>query len=325
MAAFGPVGIIIMGVTTVIQALINQLRAAKAAADEIQNIRNEKADNLLDLGKRAQNLTSEDERKALLEDIQRQKMALTSRAASPGNTRAQEQALSEYAMDLDRLARAARKIALKPQAAAEAPQADGPTAEQIAAEQKKVAEDRKRAVFDLVKWRESEELAAEEDIAKKREILMKRTGLGNLGEVDARISELGKLLATGNSSTSGQEAEELKRLTGLRAQLSSADRDIAKKEKDAQAKATSEQQRGINDQARDAAQLLDPSRLPSLRVFADSARSMGLGGNAATNQSEIAKVQAERQREANSLLRNIRDLLAKNSGLKPPQGDLVFS
>lgn len=75
----------------------------------------------------------------------------------------------------------------------------------------------------------------------------------------------------------------------------------------------------------EVAGLLSPGSLPQLKIFADSARSIGLGGSAVSNGQEIAKIQAERQREANGLLKEIRDALRRNSGLTAPQGELVFN
>jgi hypothetical protein len=69
---------------------------------------------------------------------------------------------------------------------------------------------------------------------------------------------------------------------------------------------------------------MDAEPLPQLKVVTGSARAIGLGGSAVSNGQEIAKIQAERQREANGLLKEIRDALRRNSGLNATGGDFVF-
>jgi hypothetical protein len=192
---------------------------------------------------------------------------------------------------------------------------DKKESERLSKERMKLRED---ATKDLSKWREDEEIAAAESPEKKRAILMARAGVGTTQSLDARIAELGKLVALGNASTTEAEVADLQRLTGIRSQVGGIDRESAKK-------ATQTAQDEIDAKGKDAAKLLDPAQLPQMKVWADSARSVGLGGNAATNGQEIAKLQAERQREGNTLLREIRDALKRNSGLTAPEDTLVFN
>lgn len=192
---------------------------------------------------------------------------------------------------------------------------DKKESERLSKERMKLRED---ATKDLSKWREDEEIAAAESPEKKRAILMARAGAGTTQALDARIAELGKLVALGNASTTEAEVADLQRLTGIRSQVGGIDRESAKK-------ATQTAQDEIDAKGKDAAKLLDPAQLPQMKVWADSARSVGLGGNAATNGQEIAKLQAERQREGNALLREIRDALKRNSGLTAPEDTLVFN
>lgn len=62
---------------------------------------------------------------------------------------------------------------------------------------------------------------------------------------------------------------------------------------------------------------------PQLSAWASSSRQSGLGGNAATNAEAIQRLQAERQREANGLLREIKDLLKRQPAIA--SGEMVFS
>ena len=192
---------------------------------------------------------------------------------------------------------------------------DKKESERTSKERMKLRED---ATKDLSKWREDEEIAAAESPEKKRAILMSRSGAFTTQALDARIAELGKLVALGNASTTEAEVADLQRLTGIRSQVGGIDRESAKK-------ATQTAQDEIDAKGKDAAKLLDPAQLPQVKVWADSARSVGLGGNAATNGQEIAKLQAERQREGNTLLREIRDALTRNSGLTAPEDTMVFN
>jgi len=316
MSAFGPVGWIIMGITAAVQALIGRMTEAQAKAEAINSIQNEKADVILDFGKRSQSLQSEDDRQQLLKDIEKQKQALTSRMAAGAGTitKDQEQEYSKYATDLQKAAEWAKGAKLNPGTTA-APVTPEDAAKEAAKEADARKKTREDATGNLATWRDDQELESAETPEEKRAILMKRSGFKSTEEMDARISKLGKLLSLGNASTTEAEAAELGRLTSLRGQVGGIDRDTAKQK-------TSEEQVGVNDLGKKASELMDTSKLPQMQVWADSARKVGLGGSAATNQSEIAKLAAERQREANSILREIRDALKKNPKLESPE--LVF-
>jgi len=205
---------------------------------------------------------------------------------------------------------------------ARATQMSAEAMEKLAEAQAKVDEARKKARTDAVagleKWRQDEEIAGAGGVDGERKILMGRSGLGSVSEIDARIDELGKLLALGAASTTMAEAAELDKLTGIRSRVGAIDRGKAKE-------TTADAQKSIDEKAKQAAELMDGKKLPGVQVWADSARQLGLGGRAASNEQEIAKIQAERQREANSLLRDIRELLRKTPGTTAPVGELVFN
>lgn len=213
---------------------------------------------------------------------------------------------------------AVESVALAQKSHARAAKESAEAMEALAKTQERLVELRGDAIGDLRKFRQDQELANADTPEAKRKILMGRSGQKDVAGIESEIARLEGLQKGKVTSTTESEIAELKSKLGILGQINDIDRAIAK---DGLGKAQDE----IDAKGKDAAKLLDPAQLPQMKVWADSARSVGLGGNAATNGQEIAKLQAERQREGNTLLREIRDALKRNSGLTSPEENLVFN
>lgn len=334
MAAFGPVGIVLMAATAIMQKVLGDLAEAKAMEASVRQNARSNVRNVERNATSIEGISNAEEQAAVVDDINGQLESQRDMLADleEGETERRRQIEGQIRI-LEIQRSQAERITAETMAAnaaekeraksiAEAAENEAKLAEEKDKAAKREAESRVKlregAVADLGKWREQQEMDAAETPEEKRAILMRRSGMGSAEAIDARIAELGKLVALGNASTTEAEVAELGKLTGIRGQVSVIDREAARK-------VTADQQAVVDDKAARAAELLDATRLPRVQTWADSARSMGLGGSAASNQSEIAKLQAERQREANGLLKEIRELLKANSKLSSPTGDLVFN
>lgn len=69
---------------------------------------------------------------------------------------------------------------------------------------------------------------------------------------------------------------------------------------------------------------LSGTAAPQSVLLATASRGLGLGGNAYSNAENLQKLQAERQREGNRLLTEIRELLKRRETIAPA-GEMVFS
>lgn len=323
MSAFGPVGWIIMGVTAAIQGLISMMSRAKAEAEAIQSLENDRMDIIGEFQQRAQNMKSEEERKQLLEEFRKRARQFNAQLAA-GGTKNDEAMMSKFAEDAARLENVIQRIGLKPGAEPVGSRMEEAKAiEEASKESERALEDmlkrREQAAKDLAKWQESEELAAAEKKEEQRKILMSRSGFDDVSAIDARIKELARLLSTGNASTSAAEISEMQRLQGILSRVRSIDRDLAREARDKDQKTAEEKNRAdqktLNNLKKQHEDATNPNNLPRLSGWADSARRLGLGGRGGDNSHDIAKIQAQRQAQGNDLLKQIRDLLKKNPKL----------
>lgn len=195
--------------------------------------------------------------------------------------------------------------------------------EKLVETQKQWAKGRKDALAGLPKFFEDEELATPEGAGAKRKILLDRVGLGSVAEIDKEIMGLQKSLATGNYSGTGKELDRLKALMSARPQVASLDRVLDNERRAAVDKSVAEIDKSVAEKQRKVEELLDPQRLPAVQEWGTAARRIGLGGAGGSNVADIQRLQAERQREANGLLAQIRNLL-KNRPAEA-RGEMVFS
>lgn len=212
-------------------------------------------------------------------------------------------------------------------AAAEQSGAQQASAAQMSAEafarlvekQKVWARDREQLLGEAGRFWQDEEMAAAESPEARRKILTGRVGMDSVAAMDAEIARLHRSIATGINSNTGNEIASLKELMDTRRAVAAMDREEAGKAKEGR---LAEIDKNVAEQRSKADDLLDLGRLPHLQAWADATRVIGLGGNASTNADAIARVQAERQREANATLRRIEDLLKRRE--KVAEGEMVF-
>jgi hypothetical protein len=189
--------------------------------------------------------------------------------------------------------------------------------DQLVEKQKRWVQERQRIAEELPKFRADEELAAAESPEAKRAILTGRAGVDSVAGMDAEIARLEKSLAFGHTSKTGDEIARIKELMDIRRQVTGIDRE-------AKTGGIRGLEKQIGNKQGAADQLLDASRLPQLQTWASAARQIGLGGGASDSSREIGRIQAERQREANGLLKDIRELMKKREAMGAT-GELVFS
>lgn len=191
--------------------------------------------------------------------------------------------------------------------------------------------DREKLAKDIPAFWKDQQIDDADGPAAKRKVLADRLGVKDVAGIDSEIKALQKSLAIGQTSNTGNEIARIKELMDARGKIAGWDREIAGEKsknfesakKEARDNAAKAKEKDAADKQSRADQLLDPGGLPRLQVWASASRALGLGGGAADNAKDIARLHADRQREANGLLKEIRDAL-KN---KPHSlgGELVFS
>lgn len=191
--------------------------------------------------------------------------------------------------------------------------------DKLVAKQKEWAKERETLLGGAGKFWKDEELAAAGTPEARRKILTDRVGIDSVGGMDAEIARLQKSIAGGFTSNPGNEIASLKELMDTRRAVADIDRSAAAKSRAGQLSGID---KAMQEKQSLADQLFDPRSLPALQTWASATRQIGLGGGAANNAEAIARVQAERQREGNRLLTEIRELLKKRETIAP--GELVF-
>lgn len=205
--------------------------------------------------------------------------------------------------------------------------------EKLVEVQKGWVKEREKIADEAPKFWKDEEFAAAESPAAQRKILTDRIGISDVGEMDKQIAELQKSLALGHHSGTGWEIARIRELMPARSQVAALDRQIAALDRQIAADARSAKEKSgasalkdidskIREKQSVADSLMDLGHLPNVQTWASASRQIGLGGNAATNADAIQRLQADRQREANGLLKDIRELLKNRQQIAP--GKLVF-
>lgn len=280
------------------------------------------------------------ERTSLLKDISaaaddaRAKLAAVDKewdGYGPERIGAVKNELSIHIRMLDQQAEALRALGTAAEDAAKAEVAAAAASQERWEAAKKMWEgwvkDRAKIAEAAPKFWKDEELAAAEDPSAKRKILADRIGVSDVAAIDKEIAALQKSLEQGNYSGTGGEIARIQELMPARSQIAALDRQIAADEKGKKEKDKSNSLQDIDAQVREKRsvvdRLLDAGSLPPVQVWASASRQIGLGGNAATNTDDIQRLQAERQREANGLLAQIRDLLGKRQQIAPDE--IVFN
>ena len=272
-------------------------------------------------------MATEQEREALLgritEEINRNAEALAQVQAGthevfssyePERVEAIKHELQGHIAVLQAQQNATSAVALAQQSVAAAAQQTAEELKKAAAEQERLAKARKDSLDDVRQFRDREAVANADAPDEKRAVLLSQAGVKSTAELDAEIARLEQLQKLGNSSTTEKEIADLKRKLDIRGQIADVDR-TARRDADR------DQQKMVEEKAQEIQKLSQPMQV---QTWATSARASGLGGSAVTNQQDIARIQAERAREANSLLKEIRDTLKANSRLTTPEG-VVFS